>query len=76
MSAPVTAFSQGKYVFPSLAEAVSSFLCFISIGSSSPVSAQGFYQSRTGEGRGAGAAPGTGVLLPVGLSLVQLLGGG
>lgn len=52
------------------------FFRFINIGSNSPVSAQDFYQSRMGAGRGAGAVPGTGVLLPTGLNLVQLLGGG
>lgn len=61
------AFSQGKSVFPSpagLLGLLTGFYCFISIGKNSPVSAQGLYQSRTGVGRGASAAPGVGVLLP------------
>lgn len=73
------AFSQGKSVFPSpagLLELLTGFYCFISIGKNSPMSAQGLYRNRTGVGRGAGAAPGTEVLLPVGLSPVQCLGGG
>lgn len=73
------AFSQGKSVFPSPAGhlgLLTAFYCFISIGKNSPISAQGLYQSRRGVGRGAGAAPGTEVLLPAGLSPVQRLGGG
>lgn len=72
------AFSQGKSVFPSpagLLGLLTGFYCFISIGKNCPVSAQGLCQSRRGVGRGASAAPGAGVLLPTGLSLIRCLGG-